>query len=129
MQEIRFNNGTSHVDKEHSLPNGLGDTHDLSAVYGHSNRLWITCNRGQCVMQYDKTSEQLVDDFPERDCIAQGVYHKGIGNFQNGSIAYLYPNRKLVASKYHTDACCLTDRIFWVENRMVSTRISPTGCF
>ena len=42
------------------MPQGYGAAHDLSAVYGAPDRLWVTCNQGKRVLQFDKTKETFL---------------------------------------------------------------------
>ena len=115
--------------KEYRMPQGYGAAHDLSAVYGAPDRLWVTCNQGKRVLQFDKTKETFLVDYPGSDIIPCGVYHKGIGNDQDGSMAWLYPDGRLHDSKYHKNASWLTDRISFYNGIHLRVLVSRTGLF
>ncbi|MBQ5973577.1 MAG: hypothetical protein IJL69_05185 [Oscillospiraceae bacterium] len=129
LVKIRLRGGAPAVEEVHVLPRGLGGAHDLAAVYGAPHRLWLTCNVGQRVVQYDKAAEAFSGEFPGSGTIARGVDHKGIGNYPDGSVVYLYPCGRPVRSRYHEDAGWLTDRVWLAENGAVRPLVSPTGLF
>ena len=76
-------------DKELSATIPTGGAHDLAPVYGDKNALWITT--GAYVYRYNKTEKTFTVDYNGNQVInCSGV--KGIGNFQDGSTVFIYPD-------------------------------------
>jgi hypothetical protein len=60
-------------------------SHDLAPVYGNKNELWITT--GSHVYRFNKTTKTFTAD-PTLD----RANIKGVGNFDDGSMVYIYPD-------------------------------------
>ena len=60
-------------------------SHDLAPVYGNKNELWITT--GSHVYRFNKTTKTFTTD-PKLD----RADIKGVGNFDDGSMVYIYPD-------------------------------------
>lgn len=130
LLKIAFVDGTPAVLTEYVMPEGLSGAHDLAAVYGtEGKRLWITCNRGGAVVQFDKEDESFYRDYDGSDAVTRGAMHKGIGNFTDGTILWMHPDGRRVDSKYHKGAGWLTDRIVVSDGKYNRTLVSPTGRF
>lgn len=130
LLKIAFEDGIPTVQGEHTMPEGLSGAHDLAAVYGSAGkRLWITCNRGGAVVQFDKEDGTFYRDYPGSDAVTRGAMHKGIGNFEDGTLTWMHPDGRRVDSKYHKMAGWLTDRIVVSDGILNRTLVSPTGRF
>ena len=96
--------------------------HDLAPVYGDTNALWITT--GSNVYRFDKTTKTFSTDYAGHEDLNR-AHVKGVGNFADGSLVYLYPDG---AFKSWT-----TKSIFLVRNqdgKMIKERLaSETGHF
>ncbi len=65
--------------------------HDLAPVYGDTNGLWITT--GSNVYRFDKTTGKFSTDYPGASSVNRANV-KGVGNFADGSMVYIYPDGK-----------------------------------
>jgi len=63
--------------------------HDLAPVYGNKNELWITT--GSHVYRFDKNTKTFSTDYVGHESLDRGAI-KGVGNFDDGSIVYLFPD-------------------------------------
>ena len=63
--------------------------HDLAPVYGDTNALWITT--GSHVYRFDKTTKTFSTDYDGHEYLDRSNI-KGIGNFDDGSLVFLYPD-------------------------------------
>lgn len=63
--------------------------HDLAPVYGSPNELWITT--GSHVYRFNKISKTFTTDYEGHEVLDRSGI-KGIGNFDDGSIVYIYPD-------------------------------------
>ena len=63
--------------------------HDLAPVYGNKNELWITT--GSHVYRYNKTDKAFSLEYEGHEIVDIGGV-KGVGNFDNGDIVYIYPD-------------------------------------
>jgi hypothetical protein len=63
--------------------------HDLAPVYGNSDELWITT--GSHVYRFSKSSKTFSTDYAGHGSLDRGAI-KGVGNFPDGSIVYIYPD-------------------------------------
>jgi dTDP-4-dehydrorhamnose 3,5-epimerase-like enzyme len=63
--------------------------HDLAPVYGNKDALWIT-TKGS-VFMFNKTTKEFVTDY-EGSEILDCDNVKGVGNFDDGSVVYIYPD-------------------------------------
>lgn len=130
LLKMSFVDGIPTPVTEYVMPEGLSGAHDLAAVYGtEGRRLWITCNRGGAVVQFDKADGEFYRDYPGSDAITRGAMHKGIGNFADGTILWLHPDGRRLSSKFHSVAGWLTDRIIISDGTLNRTLVSPTGRF
>ncbi len=130
LLKIAFADGVPTVLTEYVMPEGLSGAHDLAAVYGtEGRRLWITCNRGGAVVQFDKEDETFYRDYPGSDAVTRGAMHKGIGNYDDGTILWMHPDGRRLDSKYHKMAGWLTDRIIVSDGVYNRTLVSPAGRF
>jgi hypothetical protein len=63
--------------------------HDLAPVYGNKDELWITTSSH--VYRYNKKTRSFTTDYTGNELLDRsGV--KGIGNFDDGSCVYIYPD-------------------------------------
>ena len=65
------------------------NAHDLAPVYGDTNLLWIST--GSNVYQYNKTTKTFSTSYAGSKYLNR-VGIKGVGNFDDGSIVYIYPD-------------------------------------
>lgn len=63
--------------------------HDLAPVYGNTDELWITT--GSHVYRFSKSSKTFSTDYAGHESLDRGAI-KGVGNFPDGSIVYIYPD-------------------------------------
>jgi hypothetical protein len=63
--------------------------HDLAPVYGNKDALWIT-TKGS-VFMFNKTTKEFVTDYEGSEILDRDNV-KGVGNFDDGSIVYIYPD-------------------------------------
>ena len=63
--------------------------HDLAPVYGNKDELWITT--GSHVHRFSKTSKTFSTDYEGHKVLDRSGI-KGVGNFDDGSIVYIYPD-------------------------------------
>lgn len=130
LLKMSFVDGIPTPVTEYTMPEGLSGAHDLAAVYGtEGRRLWITCNRGGAVVQFDKADGEFYRDYPGSDAVTRGAMHKGIGNYDDGTIIWMHPDGRRLDSKYHKGAGWLTDRIIISDGTLNRTLVSPTGRF
>lgn len=129
LLKIRFKDGVPEAVATYTMPEGLGGAHDLAAVYGDADRLWITCNRGMRVVQFVKSRGTFESEYPGADAITRGVFHKGIGNFEDGTLTWLHPDGCKKDSRYHSGATWLTDRICVCRGGLTRVLVSPAGRF
>ncbi len=64
-------------------------SHDLAPVYGNPNELWITT--GSHVYRFNKTTGTFSTDYEGHGILDRDAI-KGVGNFDDGSIVYIYPD-------------------------------------
>ncbi len=64
-------------------------SHDLAPVYGNPDALWITT--GSHVYQFSKSTGKFSTDYSGHEALDRKDI-KGIGSFDDGSIAYIYPD-------------------------------------
>lgn len=64
-------------------------SHDLAPVYGNKDAIWITT--GSHVYQFDKNTKTFRTDYAGHEVLDRGAI-KGVGNFDDGSIVYIYPD-------------------------------------
>lgn len=85
------NDGSVTVTEDTSLKATIpsGSAHDLAPVYGNKNELWITT--GSHVYRYNKTEKTFSVDYEGHEILDIGGV-KGVGNFENGDIVYIYPD-------------------------------------
>ena len=65
--------------------------HDIAPVYGDSNELWITTSSH--VYRFDKTTKTFSTGYSGHNIVDISNV-KGIGNFDDGSIIFIYPDGK-----------------------------------
>ncbi len=63
--------------------------HDLAPVYGNKDELWITT--GSHVYRFNKTAKTFSTDYAGHSSLDRAAI-KGVGNFEDGSIVYIYPD-------------------------------------
>lgn len=63
--------------------------HDLAPVYGNKDALWITT--GSHVYQFNKKTKTFSTDYAGHETLDRSNI-KGIGNFDDGSMVYIYPD-------------------------------------
>jgi hypothetical protein len=63
--------------------------HDLAPVYGNKDALWITT--GSHVYQFNKKTKTFSTDYAGHETLDRSNI-KGIGNFDDGSMIYIYPD-------------------------------------
>ena len=64
-------------------------SHDLAPVYGNKDALWITT--GSHVYQFDKNTKTFRTDYAGHEILDRNNI-KGVGNFDDGSFVYIYPD-------------------------------------
>jgi len=65
------------------------NAHDLAPVYGDKNLLWIST--GSNVYQFNKTTKAFSTNYDGNKYLNRSGI-KGVGNFDDGSIVYIYPD-------------------------------------
>ena len=65
------------------------NAHDLAPVYGNPDLLWITT--GSKVYQFNKRTESFSVSYAGNEWLNRKNV-KGVGNFSDGSICYIYPD-------------------------------------
>ena len=99
-----------------------GGAHDLAPVYGNADALWITTSSK--VYQFDKNTKTFSTDYEGNGSLNRKAV-KGVGNFHDGSIVYIYPDGIL---KSHTSRSMVFLRT--VDGKLTpETLVSPTGHF
>ena len=63
--------------------------HDLAPVYGNTDELWIST--GSHVYRFSKSSKAFSSDYAGHESLDRSAI-KGVGNFDDGSIVYIYPD-------------------------------------
>ena len=63
--------------------------HDLAPVYGNTDELWIST--GSHVYRFSKSSKAFSSDYAGHESLDRSAV-KGVGNFDDGSIVYIYPD-------------------------------------
>ena len=63
--------------------------HDLAPVYGNSDELWITT--GLHVYRYNKVTKTFSTEYEGCNYLNRSNV-KGVGNFEDGSLVFLYPD-------------------------------------
>ncbi len=63
--------------------------HDLAPVYGNKDELWITT--GSHVYRFNKATKTFTADYAGHESLDRDAI-KGVGNFEDGSIVYIYPD-------------------------------------
>jgi hypothetical protein len=88
---VELANGKVSVTEEASLRATIPSdwSHDLAPVYGNKNALWVTT--GTHVYQFDKTAKTFSTDYAGHEVLDRGAI-KGVGNFDDGSLVYIYPD-------------------------------------
>jgi hypothetical protein len=66
-------------------------SHDLAPVYGNTDALWIST--GSHVYQYIKSTGKFSTDYAGHNILDRDAI-KGVGNFEDGSIVYIFPAGK-----------------------------------
>ena len=90
--KVKINgDGTLTVSEESSLRAEIptGSAHDLAPVYGDKNQLWITT--GAHVYRYNKAERTFSISYDGNEIVDRSTV-KGIGNFENGDIVYIFPD-------------------------------------
>ena len=64
-------------------------SHDLAPVYGNKNELWVTTSSH--VYRFDKTTKSFTVNYAGRDSLDRADI-KGVGNFDDGSTVYIFPD-------------------------------------
>ncbi len=64
-------------------------SHDLAPVYGNTGELWITTSSH--VYRFNKTSKTFSTNYAGHEILDRKDI-KGVGNFDDGAIAYIYPD-------------------------------------
>ena len=64
-------------------------SHDLAPVYGNTDALWIST--GSHVYQYSKSTGKFSTDYEGHNILDRKDI-KGVGNFDDGSLVYIYPD-------------------------------------
>ena len=79
------------VTEDTNLPTTIpsNGSHDLAPVYGSENELWITTFN--CVYRFNTKTMSFSTDYEEYDNISHANL-KGIGNFDDGTTVYIYPD-------------------------------------
>lgn len=71
------------------LPGGI---HDLAPVYGDTDKLWFTCEKG--ILQLDKKTGAAISDY-FGNAVTKGLdYVPGVGNFPDGTLVWVTPTGK-----------------------------------
>ena len=78
---------------DRTIDTGSLGIHDLSAVYGNKDKLWITMNSG--VLQAHKKTLTVDRDYIGAEVIGHNPYTPGMGNFPDGVLAWTVPNNTL----------------------------------
>lgn len=78
---------TERTDLRTTIP--TSSAHDLQPYYGDTDRLWITT--GSAVYIYSKSENKFLTTY-EGSGVINRKNIKGIGNFADGSVAYIYPD-------------------------------------
>lgn len=116
--------GTVQVSEESGRRTELptGGAHDLAPVYGDKDALWITTSSK--VYRFQKSTKTFSTDYDGNGSLNRKTV-KGVGNFPDGSIVYIYPDGEL---KAHTSKSMVflrnVDGVLTKE-----TLVSPTGHF
>ncbi|MBO5221709.1 MAG: hypothetical protein J6C26_05295, partial [Clostridia bacterium] len=77
-----------------TLPTSNSGGHDLSAVYGNKNRLWIS---SETVYQYDIPSKSFLLTYDHAGVVAHSAV-KGVSNFiDSDATVHIYPNKTYLA--------------------------------
>ena len=64
-------------------------SHDLAPVYGNTSALWVTTSSH--VYQFDKNTKTFSTDYEGHETLDRKDI-KGVGNFEDGSLVYIYPD-------------------------------------
>ena len=108
------------ADRRLTLP--TGGAHDLAPVYGDKDALWITTSSK--VYRFQKSTKTFSTDYEGNGSLNRKTV-KGVGNFSDGSIVYIYPDGEL---KAHTSKSMVFLRM--VDGVLTKeTLVSPTGHF
>ena len=108
------------ADRRLTLP--TGGAHDLAPVYGDKDALWITTSSK--VYRFQKSTKTFSTDYEGNGSLNRKAV-KGVGNFPDGSIVYIYPDGEL---KAHTSKSMVFLRM--VDGVLTKeTLVSPTGHF
>ena len=108
------------TDRRTELP--TGGAHDLAPVYGDKDALWITTSSK--VYRFQKSTKTFSTDYDGNGSLNRKAV-KGVGNFPDGSIVYIYPDGEL---KAHTSKSMVFLRN--VDGALTKeTLVSPTGHF
>ncbi len=79
-------------DENYKLLIPSGSAHDLTPVYGNTDRMWVTS--GTRVYQYSVSEKKLYSQYDGSNNLYAKANVKGIGNFDDGSVLYVLPDRK-----------------------------------
>lgn len=96
------------------LPSSGG--HDLTPVYGDTDRLWCTTNTR--VYQFVKSTGKFVTDFVGGSTLDRAAV-KGIGNFYDKRVVYVFPNENLYE--------WTTDRVNYFDVSENGKRVCASG--
>jgi hypothetical protein len=78
---------TEQTDLRATIPSDW--SHDLAPVYGNKDALWVTT--GTHVYQFDKSTKTFRTDYAGHEVLDRKDI-KGVGNFDDGSFAFIYPD-------------------------------------
>ena len=67
----------------------LGGAHDIAPVYGNTDEMWITAHMH--VYRFHKPTKTFDTDYIGSEYLDRGGV-KGVGNFGDGSLVFLYPD-------------------------------------
>ncbi len=98
--------------------------HDLSPVYSNKNELWITT--ASHVYRFNKTTKEFSADYDGNGDLDRASV-KGVGNFKDGSLIYIYPDKLWTEKPWNSKSVYLVRNL---NGEMVqSTLTSSTGDF
>ena len=93
------------VTEDHDLRTTIpsNNAHDLVPVYGNKDEIWITTSPH--VYRFNKVTGTFSTDYEGKESLDKGSI-KGVGNFDDGSIVFIYPDGKFKSWTSQT-ACFL----------------------
>lgn len=85
--------GTITVTEDTNLRATIPSTgaHDLAPVYGTDNELWISTF--ECIYRFNTDTMTFSASYEGSDAI-KAKHVKGVGNFDDGTVVYIYPDEK-----------------------------------